>query len=134
ITLQKSSLPPCSNDPNNPNYQSGGCPPVISCTNIQLFQPVTRNVVEFSIDRVGAVPQVPSPVVAQYLSDGETPNPYYKNYTLLSSNVSPMNTELMPDGYTLVYRVTGVYTYSALNPLDDTGTVPFPIPPWVNVQ
>jgi len=131
ITLPKAT-PSCSTDPNNPDY-SPDCKPE-SCVNIQLFQPVTRNIVEFAIDRIGALPEIPSPVISQFLSDGTTPNPYYGNFTLLNPTVSPIGMEIMPNGYTPIYRVTGVYTYSCLKPLDDAANVPFPIPPWVNIR
>lgn len=128
ITIPKTIT--CSTDQNNPNYQPD-CNPV-SCVNIQLFQPVTMKVVEFSIERIGAVPEVPNPAVNQTYKNGQI-NPYYGNYTLKSSTISTIGNELMADGFTQVYRITGVFNYSCINPLNDNAKVPFDLPPWVGV-
>jgi hypothetical protein len=100
-----------------------------SCVNIQLFQPTSKKIVEWSQTRLGAVPEVPDPVV---------PSIYSNNYTLLSNTVSTNSIEVMADASSVVYRASGVYSYSLLNPLSPGSSMQsgqymdFPIPPWIN--
>jgi hypothetical protein len=103
---------------------SGGVNLQNTTVNIQLFQPATQVTYKFLIERVGAVPEVPTPTVTQN---------YSSNFTLLRAIKTPISIELMPDGYTPIYRITGAYTYSLLQPILDEDAIPFPIPAWVNI-
>jgi hypothetical protein len=112
----------------------GGQQSTPSCVNIQLFQPTTKKVVEWSQTRLGAVPELPDPAI---LSN----SPYSNNYTLLSNTVSTNSIEVMADASTMVYRASGVYSYSLLTPpapgsgMQNNGQyLAIDIPPWINLQ
>lgn len=111
-----------------PKAVQGTLAGIFDCVNIQLFQPVSRKVVEFSIDRIGCPPDIPNP------NPPDPPTGQQQNYTLLSAIVSPIGVEVMADGATQVYRVTGTYTYSMLVANDNNMVIPFDVPSWVNVS
>lgn len=96
-----------------------------TCVNIQLFQPTSKKVIEWSQTRIGAVPEPPDATVPDQLSE---------NYTLMTNNISTNMIEVMADGVTPIYRCSGVYSYSLLNPINPQDYVPFDIPPWINMQ
>jgi hypothetical protein len=94
---------------------------------LQLFQPISRKVVEWKAERIGAIPIIPDPTIS-------TGSQYYGKLVLMSHVKSPIGIEAMPDAYTKIYRISGVYTYASLVPLGDTESLSFAIPPWLNLQ
>lgn len=96
-----------------------------SCVNIQLFQPTSKKVTKWSVERLGALPEIPDPTV---------PQSYNTNYTLLANNISTNGIEIMADGYTPIFRASGEYSYSLLTSVQLNDYLPFDIPTWVNLQ
>lgn len=89
---------------------------------LQLFQPYTRRVVSWSIERFGCIPEVPDPT------------PTLDGYAVLSITISPVAMDEGIDGSTPIYRISGCYVYSLSLPVNPADPVPFSIPPWMNVQ
>jgi hypothetical protein len=102
---------------------TGSSTPANTSVNLQLFQATAKKVVEWSVERIGAVPELPDPTV---------PQSYANNFTLLNATVTPLMLEAAPDGYSVVYRCSGVYTYSIVNPAQ-IQNITFDIPPWLNI-
>lgn len=104
-----------------------------TCVNVQLFQPITKKVVEWSVERIGAVPQIPNPIPPGGQGSLSGGGGSGSGLTLLSSYIAPIGMEVMPDGYSRIYRISGTYEYSMQNPLGDNDPVQFDIPTWLNI-
>jgi hypothetical protein len=110
-----------NSSPGGGNPGSQNSPP--SCVNIQLFQPTSKKITKWSVERIGALPEIPDPTV---------PQSYKNNYTILANNISTNGIEIMADGYTPIFRASGEYSYSLLTAVQLNDTLPFDIPTWVN--
>jgi hypothetical protein len=113
-SLGNSSIP----TPTSGTNYSGSNPQTTMAT-LQLYQPTGYKVVRFAIKRLGCIPEVPDPT------------PAISGYVLLEEIKTPVCTEVGPDGYTLIYSISGTYTYGMTIPAYDHDTIPFSLPPWV---
>jgi hypothetical protein len=105
-----------------PVGNGGGVTP--TSVHIQLFQPFGQKEVKFSITRIGAIPETPDPTV---------PDSQSNNMDLLNQDVATMAVETMPDGVTLIFRVSGCYDYSYLQAPASTDPIQFDIPPCIMI-
>jgi hypothetical protein len=89
-------------------------------TVVNIHAPMSRKLVEWRAQRVGAVPKIPDPNV----SNG--------NLVILESDISPVSWELLPDGNSRAFHVTGRYLYACKEAIGAGDALPIDAPPWIN--
>lgn len=85
---------------------------------VQLTTPTLLWTMQWSAIKQGDRPQIPDPTT---LTDG--------NWILLSSHIEPEVVETLPDGFTYVYTIRGIYWFGHANPAN--AKMFFPKPPWL---
>jgi hypothetical protein len=111
--------PPGSDDPSDPNYQSGGSTKGTSGI-VRVHLPITRYTIRFVAERLGKPPIMPSPKPTNT-----------EEFILLSWYLSPFSVVPAPDGITPVFRIDGEFRYAkvtandSLNPEIFMGKLPF---------
>ena len=80
---------------------------------IKLQSAYSLVTVTWAASRAGEHPAAPNPIP-----------PPGSNFVLLNRRTSPEAPRLYPDGVTRMYAITGVYTYSLVNPLTGVGGLP----------
>lgn len=86
---------------------------------LTVARPTQRKVVEWTAERVGAPPIAPSPV------------PQDANLVLIDSgHVQQAEPNILADGVTVAYRVSGRYVYGLKKNRKASDPLPFPAPPW----
>lgn len=111
------------------NLQGGtsggtGIPPSdvgpITAEIIQLALPMSQKVVDWTAERLNAIPRIPQPAP----TDG--------NYKLISSHITPAGFEMMADGQSVIFRVSGIYTYAAFSNQGAGDDLPIAAAPWMD--
>jgi hypothetical protein len=85
---------------------------------VQVAATTARRRIDWSCERVGAIPDLPSP----NLTDN--------NHVLLSVTIIPGHAELMGDGVTLKFKFSGTYIYGLKTPFPTK--LGLGLPPWIN--
>lgn len=80
---------------------------------IKLQSAYSLVTVTWSAARAGEHPACPNPAP-----------PPGSNFVLLDRHTTPSAPQLHPDGATRLYAITGVYTYSLVNPMTGVGGLP----------
>lgn len=96
--------------------------PVNTQKALTLSAPTTNVVVEWTAERVGSPPVIPSRKHAD------------PNLVLVRSQVEPASVTIAADGVTPVFRVSGKYVYGALAPTGDTSTIFLGMVPYLQLQ
>lgn len=91
-----------------------------SASYVNLYAAVTRRIVEWSAERVGGPPVIP----AYQSSD--------PNQVLLDKEFSPLDPQVLPDGNSIVYTISGTYIFGYKNNLDTVGSIPWDTNQWVS--
>lgn len=74
------------------------------CVLIQVHAPISTKTVSFVCEREGAIPRVPAP------------NTLDANNVLIGMSIGNPAKSLKPDGITVVWRITGQYTFAQVQP------------------
>ena len=91
---------------------------------VQLAESTLLCITEWTACKVGTQPEIPDPETGT-----ET------DWVLLDEDYDLDMVNVMTDGDTLVYRITGYFVYGMRNPQDKTiKDVDYPRPPWLDVD
>jgi hypothetical protein len=86
---------------------------------VQVRSRVTRRIVTWTCESYGFPPPVPPDITND------------QNEVFLYGELTPTSVYLMPDGHTLAFRISGVYTYGLIEPRGVGDILPFDVPPWI---
>lgn len=93
-----------------------------TCSISTATQPMTRRIVTWTCERLGAPPMIPA------LTSNDP------NQVILTSHIVMADMALMPDGETFYFRVSGTYIYAFKRDITKTTNLPFDVPQWIDSQ